>query len=136
MEYVLETKFKDIKKTAPGVGGSKQEYTNQPKATIGFNTEYLPNHAYPALIFIPTRGVNYKKNRVSFNGNFLGYLRAGSDITILQVDNSISGNLKQRGNRLSVLACDLWGNSAPVSKLVLDDFKVTAVQVAYSRKGK
>ena len=122
MKYVLETKFK-----CENSPGSLQ-------SSIGFNTELYPDDTFPALIFINAEGVNYKRNKVSFNGNFLGYLSARTPITILEVDNRVIGNLQHFGNRLTMVACDHWGNTTPTSQSVLDDFKVITVQLAYSSK--
>jgi hypothetical protein len=133
MDYVLETKLK-IELEEEIVSLEEQSKNDKIKATIGFNTHYIPNSSYPAFIFIHALGVNYKRNRVSFNGNFLGYLSAVSEVTILEVDNRFFGGLKNRGNRLTVIACDLWGNSTPLTQLILDDFRVSVIQVAYSRK--
>ncbi|MCP5049768.1 MAG: hypothetical protein GY940_21550 [bacterium] len=89
MEYVLETKFE---KSVEGIVRSIKE-------VVAFNTDHPPDSTHPALIFIHTNGIGYTRNRVSFNGNFLWYLRATSQVTILQVDNRWLTGEKKRGRR-------------------------------------
>ncbi len=132
MEYVFETK---LRKRGKGVSELKSEsgFSVQPKASICFDTDYPPDPAFPTLIFIHADGVKYKRNKVSFNGHFIGYLSAVSDVTMLEVDNRVSGSLMHLGNQISILPCDFWGNCDPDSWLNLDNFEINVVQVAYSR---
>jgi len=125
MEYVLDTIFKDEAETEPGVSGS---------IVFPFHVKHKPEQLFPAFLFIYALGVQHKLNKVLLNDNFLGYLSARSQTTVLEVDNGVMGNLKQRGNCLRIEACDEWGNGQSQSPLRLDVFKVAVVQVAYSMR--
>jgi hypothetical protein len=135
MEYVFETKLKGDERGVLYINGSDTGFPVQLKASIGFDTDYPPDPDYPTLIFIHTCGVKYRRNKVSLNGNFIGYLNAASNVTILEVDNSLRGGLRQQGNKINITSCDFWGNSDPQSWPKLDNFEINVVQVAYSREG-
>lgn len=101
---------------------------------FGFNLAKDVDRKFPALIIIHATGVDFHKNRVSLNDNFIGYLTSGKAFHIFEVDNEIYGALKKTGNTVAVLACDIWGDRKSVSQFNIDDFDIRNIDVVYKPK--
>ena len=87
--------------------------------------------AYPAVVFIRATGVDYRKDRVELNDNFVGYLKPGQACHLFQVDNRVHGLLQKGDNHLTVLTTDVWGDRKSVNNQNIDDIRVTHIDVAY-----
>ncbi|QTA84249.1 hypothetical protein [Desulfonema magnum] len=96
-----------------------------------FNLDRDVDNNYPGIIIIRATGVDYHKNRVSLNDNFIGYLTSGKKSHFFEIDNRIYGALRKTGNTIAVLTCDIWGDRKSVSGLNIDDLAITNIDVAY-----
>lgn len=101
---------------------------------FGFDLDYDVDRRYPGIILIRATDVDYTKNRAALNDNSIGYLRPGKSSHLFEIDNGRYGHLKEKGNTVTVLICDLWGDRKSVKGLNIDNIVITNIDVVYVPK--
>jgi len=101
---------------------------------FNFDLDYTVDASCPGMILIRATGVDYTKNRVALNDNFIGYLRSGESTHLFETDNGRYGRLKEKGNTVVILVCDAWGDRKSVANLNVDDITIYNIDVAYVSK--
>jgi len=104
---------------------------------IYFKLEDEVDRRFPAVLIIHAVGIDYQRNRVGLNGNFLGYLKPGQHGHTFEIDNTIRARLRKgepKHNKITIISCDQWGECKHGKEDNVDDFQIHSIDICYKPK--
>lgn len=87
---------------------------------------------FPAILIIYATDIDFQRNRVALNGNFLGYLNVYEKGHIFEIDNKKKGKLRKPNisNKVTIMSCDQWGDRKQEG-VNIDDIRIKGVDICY-----